>query len=190
MAKVKSFTMLYAIGAAFRSFNGTATVQITVAENPDAKTGVRVYRQPTSEWVETLLESCGISADDLAEMQDGEKLPLDEPVELEEGVTFSVKVPPLVQYFTPAGGTETNRVVDNVSGVLTRGSGLTVDDLVRQTMRRRLTARDDAGNYQYGVPKRKSILADLAKYWIGTDDRDTRDALDAYVTELDKQGED
>lgn len=185
MAKATTFTMLYAIKSTYRVFDGVGTVAITVSENPNSKTGVRVYRQPDSEWVATILDACGISVSDLAEMQDGDTLPTDEPIELEEGRTFTQKVPPLVQYFT-ANGQEVSRVVDTVSGVITQGSALRVDDLVRQTMRRRLTARDSAtGNYQYGVPNRKSILAALAEYWIGTDDRTSRQDLDDYVAKLD-----
>lgn len=193
MAK-QSFQMLYALEATVRSFTGQTqnTVAITVGYK-DAKSGNRVYRGLDHPWVKAIIEAVdddAITAESLADAEDGFKIELTEPIQLEEGRLINESVPPLRQRFT-VNGQEVYRVVRTVDAVLLKSSDLTVEDLVKQKMAFRLTALDENGRHIYGLPSRKSLLLQLAKYFEGnfSDEDDRYDEFTELVNDLDKDDE-
>lgn len=193
MAK-QSFQMLYALEATVRSFTGQTqnTVAITVGYK-DAKSGNRVYRGLDHPWVTAIIDAVNddaITKETLADAEDSFKIELDTPVQLEEGRLVNEPVPPLRQRFT-VNGQETYRIVRTVDTVLLKSSDLTVEDLVKQKMAFRLTALDENGRHIYGLPSRKSLLLQLAKYFEGnfSDEDDRYDEFTELVNDLDEDEE-
>lgn len=191
MAKKDSFQMLYAIKATVRRFEGNTenTVAITVAYDPNALEGTRVYRGVDTPWVQAIIESDEeLTKEAILEMEDNTELDID-AIELEEGRIFNEKVPPMFQYFVDRNGNEAKRTVSSVTGVITKSSGKTVADAVRSTMSFRLTALDENGQHRYGIPNRKSIQMELLAYWDGSDIRDFDQVMDDLLNEVENESE-
>ena len=187
----QSFQMLYAVAMTVRHFDGNKenTVQITVSvSNSSTSEGTRVYRSLNHPWVKAIIEGNDFTLEDLQNADDATEYDID-AVELESGRLFSVKTPALYQFFT-VDGVERQRVVDNVRGVLLESSGLNVSDMVRSTMRFRLTALDDSGQHRYAIPNRKSTQLQLLQYWEGGPVRDFDEILDNLADEVDNEDKD
>ena len=188
MAKQKSFTDLYCVKAVFRQFDNNQTIAMYISSDPDALTGVRVYRGLDHPWVKQTVEP--FKVDDL---KDNEELTLtrdeetNELLSIGQGYTFSENVPPLFQFLPgdeDAQGNRPSRVVNTVSGVIMASDDTTVQSRVKQTMLFRLTATDDLGRHRYGIPSRRRYWDELADYFVGTA-MDNYDEFVKYVNGLD-----
>lgn len=185
MAKTRDFEELYCIRAVFRRFGSNNTIAMYMSSDPDALTGVRVYRGLDHPWVKKAVES--FEADSL---EDNTELTLirseedNELMSVGRGYTFSENVPPLFQYFQDAAGNTISRVVDTVSGVIMESDNLTVSSVVRRTMLFRLTALDENMEHRYGIPNRKRYWEDLADYFVGEGTRNYSE-FSEYVGNLD-----
>lgn len=187
MAKQRDFEALYCIRAVLRRFNATVSIAMYISTDPDALTGVRVYRGLDHSWIKTVLGK-DFKVDD--NLKDNTELSLIRDKETNKlpsignGYTFTESVPPLFQYFQDSNGNTISRVVDTVSGVIMESDSTNVSSAIRRTMLFRLTAIDDAGQHRYGIPSRKRYWEDLADYFVGEGTRNYEDFVE-YVNKLD-----
>lgn len=182
MAK-REFRDLFCIRAVYRLFGNNPTVAMYISSDPEALTGVRVYRSLDHAWVKKAVTVPEGNIEDQTELgltkdADGDLMSLG------KGFTFSENVPPLFQYI-PTDNGEVSRVIDTVSGVIMAADNLTVDSVIRRTMLFRLTATDDNGNHRYGIPTRKRYWEELADYFVGEGTKDYNEFTE-FVNSLDE----
>lgn len=182
MAK-REFKELYCIRAVYRLFGTNPTIAMYISSDPEALTGVRVYRGLDHAWVKKAVTVPTDDIEDQAEL-DLVKNADGDLESLGKGYTFSENVPPLFQYI-PTDNGEVSRVIDTVSGVIMASDNLTVDSVIRRTMLFRLTATDDEGNHRYGIPTRRRYWEDLAEYFVGEGTKDY-DEFTKFVNNLDE----
>ncbi len=176
--------MLYAVEVIVRHFYDNPTrLCVVISDAPDKKYGVKVWRNLNHPWAKIIIEQTYLCSNDLHNMPDGCIIKLNEAIPLERGHIFSESVPPLYQRFYDANGNpikNSYRIINTVEGVIPASSGLSIDEIVESVMHFRLHHCDKNGEHCYGVPRRKSILRQLAQYYVGTPVYDIED-IEEYL---------
>ena len=184
------YNKLYAVSATVRDFSGRKVLQIEVSKDAGATSGTRITSPFNNGKGKLILDTLGLTAEDVATLDDGKKLDMDEPVYLGPGFSFSEEVPAMLHRFTPDGGEPVEIVVDSVNGIIFESDNSSIESKIRSKMRYRLSnvvEPDSDGNRVsdgWYLPKRKALLANLAEYFVSAFGASI-DELTAIVDEKD-----
>ena len=184
------YNKLYAVSATVRDFSGRKVLQIEVSKDANATSGTRITSPFDNGKGKLILDTLELTAEDVATLDDGKKLDMDEPVYLGPGFSFSEEVPAMLHRFTPDGGEPVEVVVDSVNGIIFESDNSSIETKIRSKMRYRLNAvvePDSDGNRVsdgWYLPKRKKLLGNLAEYFVSAFGA-SLDELTAIVDEAD-----
>ena len=134
------YNKLYAVSATVRDFSGRKVLQIEVSKDANATSGTRITSPFNNGKGKSILDTLGLTEEDVATLDNDEKLDMDEPVYLGPGYFFSEEVPAMLHRFTPDGGEPVEIVVDSVNGIIFESDNSNVDSKIRSKMRYRLNA--------------------------------------------------